>query len=419
MPLAAYLVYWSDSQLQTFSGSHPLDRELTLRGYNAEEIKKKIKKKTINKDKKNPATKEETPYKITGAISTPFKIFLDIVDNEPTLLVSLVSKKSYFNRTLTVNLIRSGVVFKTFKRKLKLLKGIPEQYSIKLTQKELDEQFFVEAHFLEKHNMYNNFRDSVRCIDFFKIDKSIVIDGNLNEWQGNIALQHQDFLLNHDLSKVFTEKRMHRDYLSNFIIFNPQKISGRSFENALFREENEIIKPRDDFEIHHALAYDKEYCYLAFKIIDSEFIHNPDFIPNQILRGIKPDHLEFAFDLFIKKDTEVTKYNDDDTLVYLIPGSDSKLNVIAFRGKLPVKGLFKKSKFFTTITDDGYIVECAILWNELNPSFDPSQTKAIGFNYSVYDADKNDSLSWSYNTNIRFGINSTLFPKLFATGLLK
>ena len=425
IPIGGYLVYWSDGRLQTFQGAHPYENELSFESFSMPSLftTSEDENNTKGKDKsKSPEKKiSKVPQPMNTSLrTTPIQIAFDIVDGKPKLLLGIYHhRNSYRNKTLHINLIKNNKIFKSFKKKFSSTKKYLTQMEFELSHKIVSEHFFVEAYFKNNLESYSVFRRSFRPVQFLKVDQPLLIDGQLNDWQGKLKLKEPNLLLDLDVDKMFPDRNIYKPYLSNLLGFDaPKKCDKQKKSSRGFMKKPNIRFSNEDFKPSFNIAYDKKYCYFSCHITDSEIsIDSAKPMKNEQLFS---DGVTLMFDMHVAEDFHLPHYDNDDALFIIYPSTNPNSTQTYFKALRLRKGKseriedqFKNSIFKSKLTQNGYIIECALLWSELDPEFKAFEAQTIGFNFEVHDRDSETTKYWSYNSLIR-DRGAHLYPKLFS-----
>ncbi len=462
------MVYWSDGKLQSQQGAHPYENELSFESFSipflfsTSDDKNKLGQSPSQKDTKNEPKEKKLTFSNTSIRTTPFQISYDISNGKVKLLVGIRHKYDHWNKTLNVHVIKNKKIVKKFRKKFSSRKKQTKHMEFELSHDIVKSHFFIEAFFFEKPNHYNIMRKSFRPLQFKKVDTPFSIDADLNDWHGKCALIKPDLLIHIDIDEVFPDRAIYRPYLSHFkgkkAAPTPKKATikknklpkgealpstGNTHNEQLSKEEKEqqeqeaefqLLNPgyqknhnftikKSEFQPKFNVAYDKNYCYFSCNILDKNL--KVDIEAKNPSDYVASDCIALMFDVYLKDDYDKTEYSDDDAVIFIYPSTDPDTLKTHFKALRPTRGKppniddqFENSIFKHKITGNGYIIECAIAWLDLDHDFKASETKLIGFNFEVHDLDTTTLKYWSYNTLIREkAVNS--YPKLFTIATLE
>ncbi len=174
-----------------------------------------------------------------------------------------------------------------------------------------------------------------------KLDKSIKLDGNLKEWEGNF--------------KIVLEQK--KEYL----------VEGKEYSGE------------DDFAAKIGLFWDDEHLYIGALITDDVPFNN-NYKDGDIWRG---DCMEVVLSINPKADLKRIGFEEGDFQLLITPGNQDGIEPHIWNATLKkrLNGEVKVNKW-----DKGYLMEVKIPFKELG-DYRPKIGDKIGFNIAIDDAD--------------------------------
>lgn len=353
------IIYWSDAKLQSYLGKHPLESELNIIDKEVKLIKAAERKKKKNQ---KPA-KASTPKKkevIAPAVPT-LSIGVDYDESGYSLLYQIDNGlPKMLKGTLEMKVLRGYEVIHTTKKLSVKVKSKGNMKGGIILKKSLPTDFSIKAVLSSNHKTIQKER-KMRVTQIVKIQKPLVIDAKFRDW-GKAQPSWLDMSneINTDIS--------------------PSKWSG--------------VK---DLSPAMQLGYDDKYLYFAAKVRDS-------------FRGLNAgddqnfwqnDCVELLFDLNIRKDLERVAYDKDDYQILFSPKnksgySEGRIYCLG-RGRSKIELKHVKARAFSD--ENMYVIEAAILWDELQKGFKPRVKNAIGATFSINDNDtegKTYKFQWTW-----------------------